>query len=98
MRLSEYLKDRGITKKEFARRAGINSQTLYNILWGREPRLTIACKIIKASEGKITFEELIPLEIEQEIASISGLLELDSSETYVCQCSAQRKQNEHTEH
>ncbi len=87
MRLSEYLQERGITKREFAKRAGINTQTLYNILWGREPRLTIACKIIKASEGKITFEELIPQEIEQEIASTVGLLELDSSKTYKCHCS-----------
>lgn len=86
MRLSEYLQERGITKREFAKRAGINTQTLYNILWGREPRLTIACKIIRASEGKISFEELIPQEIEQEIASTVGLLELDSSKTYQCHC------------
>ncbi len=91
MRLSEYLQERGITKREFAKRAGINTQTLYNILWGREPRLSIACKIIKASEGKISFEELIPQETEQEIQSIKGLLELGSSKTYECHCS-QNKQ------
>ena len=86
MRFPEYLKDRGISKREFAKRAGINVQTIYNILWGREPRLTIACKIIKASEGKISFEELIPLEISKEIECKGNQMDLDSvlSKTYKC--------------
>lgn len=60
MKLEKYLKDVGISKAEFCRRAGISKRTLDNILlYGKKDlSLSIALKIEKETKGKVSCSDL----------------------------------------
>ena len=61
MKLEKYLKEIGISKAEFCRRAGISTRTLDNILnySKKDLRLSIALKIQKETKGKVSCGDLI---------------------------------------
>ena len=54
MRLNEYLSERGLTRAEFARQIGVKHISVTRYLNGRVPEPSVMCKIIEATEGKVT--------------------------------------------
>jgi len=58
MNLQEYLDDTGMTKFEFARRAGLANATIWHILHGRDIRLSSLVALMRASKGVINLEDL----------------------------------------
>jgi DNA-binding transcriptional regulator YdaS (Cro superfamily) len=59
MDLKEYLNDSLIPYSAFARKAGISPSTLDNIIYRhKDMKLSIAMKIEKASNGKVTCQDL----------------------------------------
>jgi DNA-binding XRE family transcriptional regulator len=61
MQLKEYLFYKDLTKKDFAKLAGLHRQTLDNITNGRNVafRSDIVQKIMEFTQGNVTFEDLI---------------------------------------
>jgi predicted transcriptional regulator len=60
MDLGKYIERANIQKKAFARMADISPSALSNYIYKRrKPRLDIAQKIIKASKGEVTIEDLL---------------------------------------
>jgi predicted transcriptional regulator len=59
MRLKEYIEDRGIPLKEFARRTGITYSQAWSAIKGRKVSLKTAIAIEKFTEGKVKPEELL---------------------------------------
>lgn len=60
MLLHDFLESRNFTIKEFAVLVGVSPQAIYNyIRKGRVPNLTIANRIIMATKGKVTLEDLL---------------------------------------
>lgn len=60
MDLRKYIRDRGITKNEFARRVGCSFTTIHNILRGYDIKLSLAERIEKVSEGQVHPQDLYP--------------------------------------
>lgn len=60
MKLKDYLDTYGIKNNVFADRIGIGYVTFYAILKGKDMRLSLAAKIVKATKGEVSFEDLIP--------------------------------------
>lgn len=61
MNLREYLKMSNLTQEEFCEHLNISRTTLYRLLNGeKEPSLSLAMKIVKATKNKVTFEDLLP--------------------------------------
>lgn len=58
MTLKEFMAMWPGTKKEFAERAGVSRQHLYNILNGTNPNVVTALKIEKATGGLVRCEDL----------------------------------------
>lgn len=61
MNLFEFLKTSPpprYKQKEFAKLANVSEPTIINILKGQDYSLSTAYKIVLASKGKVTFEEL----------------------------------------
>jgi predicted transcriptional regulator len=58
MYLTAFLEDTGIPVTKLARKAGIHEGTLYNVLKGRDVRLSIAIKIEKATKCRVSCNEL----------------------------------------
>lgn len=62
MRLQEYLDQTGLTRAEFARRIGVRHITVTRYLReGRVPEPTVMCKIIEATEGKVSANDFFEL-------------------------------------
>lgn len=60
MRLDLYLARQDESATSFAKRAGVEPSTITRIMNGeRSPSLEVAKKIVDASDGKVTFEDLI---------------------------------------
>lgn len=57
MKLKDYM-EQYVGAKELAKRVGCSVPALYNYANGREPRLTIALKIIRATKGKVRLVDL----------------------------------------
>ena len=61
MKLTEYLKEIGIPLTVFARRIGVSTATIHNLVREkRDPRLSIAVKIEDATKNRVTCRELLP--------------------------------------
>jgi len=61
MKLQNWLKEKGFSKAEFARKIGVSRHALYLYLKGkRQPRLDIALRIEEATNGEVTVKDLIP--------------------------------------
>jgi predicted transcriptional regulator len=58
MRLTEYLEERGMPLAAFARRVDISWPTANNILHGQDVRLSIAIRVEKFTNGKVTCQDL----------------------------------------
>ncbi len=61
MNLHEYLKDMGIRQIDFSRKTKLSKGTIYNICRGRDFLLSVAHAVIVASEGKVTYEDMMDL-------------------------------------
>lgn len=63
MILKQYLDVNGIKYQHFADKIKVNKMTLNYILKReRELRLSVAMRIVQATNGEVTFEDLIKLE------------------------------------
>lgn len=60
MRLSEYLRSKGLSYFEFSQLSGVQTATLAKIAKGGGATATSAIKIIRASRGKVKLEDLTP--------------------------------------
>lgn len=60
MKLRDYLQDKGIKFKFFARQANISEGTLQNIMNGHETSISIGIRIEKATDGKVKMHDLAP--------------------------------------
>ena len=66
MLLKEYIDDRGIGIKDFSERLGITRRGAYHIINREgEPKLSTAIRIIDFCEGKVTYKELLPPDIQE---------------------------------
>ncbi len=65
MELREYLKkikkEHGSSSNWFCERAGLASYTLRRILFGEPFTIETMCKIVEASNGEVTYEDLANL-------------------------------------
>lgn len=59
MKLKKYFDTTGITISFFANKIGVDRKTIHNALNGNPISLTVALKIEKGTEGKVTIEDLI---------------------------------------
>lgn len=60
MELKKYLESRNIEIQEFAKMVGVTPGALSNYIYKRrEPRPNIRRKIIDATNGKVTLEDLL---------------------------------------
>jgi helix-turn-helix protein len=60
MDLKSYLESRNIGIKEFADMIDVSAASISNYIhWHRKPRLEIAQRIVKATKGKVTIEDLL---------------------------------------
>ena len=63
MKLEMYLKKNDIPKKDFAKLVGISSTYISLIIHGeRNPSVNIACRIIQATQGEVSVNDLFPPE------------------------------------
>ncbi len=58
MELVEYLMETGKAPTLFARECGLSEASIYRYLRGERCSLIAAMKIVKATQGKVTIEEL----------------------------------------
>jgi DNA-binding transcriptional regulator YdaS (Cro superfamily) len=60
MDLKTYLELKNIKLQDFADIIGVNSSTISRYIhWHRKPALDIAMRIVKATKGKVTHEDLM---------------------------------------
>ena len=60
MNLREYLFKKKIKHEDFAKKVGINRSTLHRIMSGiSDPSLSLATKIVKATKGQVSYEEIV---------------------------------------
>lgn len=62
MKLKDYLDEYGIKKLQFAKKCGFTYRTLFQYLNGNDIRLSTAHKIVIATEGKVSLEDLLSKE------------------------------------
>jgi transcriptional regulator with XRE-family HTH domain len=59
MDLKTYLELKNINVKDFAEIVGVNSATISRYInWQRKPDIVIANRIVKATKGKVTHQDL----------------------------------------
>lgn len=58
MHLDEFIKSNGMKKNFLADKIGISLRSLYNILTGGDMPLSTAIRIVKATNYKVTFDDL----------------------------------------
>ena len=61
MRLEEYLSETGLTRAEFARQIGVKQFSVSRYLNGRVPEPSVMCKIIEATEGKVSANDFFAM-------------------------------------
>lgn len=61
MKIKEYMEINKLTHREFAKKMNISSSTICHFLNGRTKSISLPViqKIVKGSEGKISFEDLL---------------------------------------
>ena len=69
MRLTEYLQESGESQAGFARRAGLPQTTVNVICQGRGIHVNTAIKIIRATGGAVSLEDLSPTEDDEARAA-----------------------------
>lgn len=73
MELDEYLWRNKISKKYFAEKVRLAPHTLSNIVFKKvTPNLISALNIVKASEGQVTFEELVKDSDKENLINIGN--------------------------
>ena len=59
MNLREYLFKKKIKHEDFAKKVGVARSTLHRIMIGKsDPSLSLAIKIVNATKGQVTYEEI----------------------------------------
>jgi hypothetical protein len=61
MRLQEYLSETSTTRAEFARQIGVKWISVERYLNGRIPEPSVMCKIIEATDGKVSANDFFGL-------------------------------------
>jgi DNA-binding transcriptional regulator YdaS (Cro superfamily) len=61
MRLAEYLSETGLTRAEFARQIGVKQFSVTRYLNGRVPEPSVMCKIIEATDGKVSANDFFAM-------------------------------------
>lgn len=70
MGLAEYLRDHGISIRNFATSVGANEQVVYRLVRGAVPRdRSILDRVVTATEGAVTMENLISRKSQHPSAS-----------------------------
>ncbi len=59
MELRRFLRIEDVTIDDFAKTLGISRTSMFQILSGHEPRLSLALKIQRLTNGQVTLEELV---------------------------------------
>ncbi len=62
MKLKEYLDSHCVNMKQFCKKADVSSNTLYKLISGGEVVLSVALRVERATEGRVTCQEMEPLE------------------------------------
>jgi DNA-binding transcriptional regulator YdaS (Cro superfamily) len=62
LHIKDYLKEKGIPIRAFARKIGISHGCMHNIVNGFDMKLSVAMKIEKTTEGQVSCRELAPPE------------------------------------
>jgi len=60
MKIKDYLHFANINKKDFSRMSGVCEPTLYNMIRGGNCTLYNAAKVVFATRGVVTYEDLLP--------------------------------------
>lgn len=69
MTLSDFLSAKGLKPAAFARTVGLSASTVTRILDGsRRPTLDVALKIVRATDGKVSCEELAAIAHPQKVS------------------------------
>lgn len=58
MKLNTWIRTSKVKKVDLANSLGITYRALYNYMKGRRPKLTIARKIVKLSDGQVSYEDM----------------------------------------
>ena len=58
MKLTEFIEDTGTPIAKLAKKAGVSTQTLHNLLGGRDVKASTLVKVQRATKGKVTCEEI----------------------------------------
>lgn len=58
MKLDDYLYKHRLTQEKFAKMVGISHRTFIRIRDGYDLKLTTAIKIVKATNGEVSYEDL----------------------------------------
>jgi transcriptional regulator with XRE-family HTH domain len=61
MRLQEYHTSTGTTRADFAQQIGVSVESVRRYLEGRAPKASVMCKIIEATEGKVSANDFFDL-------------------------------------
>lgn len=65
MNLHEYLRIMKIKREDFAKRLGMTRKSLYYLMEGKaDPKLSLVRKIIRETNGKVSYEDII---IEEDL-------------------------------
>ena len=61
MKLYDYLLENEILPIEFARKVGMQVNSIYRIIGGLSPTLNNAHRIVKATDGQVDYEDMLRL-------------------------------------
>jgi len=68
MRLKEWLQSKGFSVPKFCKYNDVCEESIYRYFKGKVPRSNIAVRIVKATQGEVTFEDLgVPANIIAKI-------------------------------
>lgn len=59
MKLREYLDKFGILIGTFSKKSGVHAPTIHRIIQGEDMMLSTAAKLVKASNGFVTYDDLL---------------------------------------
>ena len=65
MKLVDYLKNNNITQVAFAEMIGVTQMTVYRLLNGHDPSARIGRKIIKVTDGTVTWDDMLGNPLKQ---------------------------------
>jgi predicted transcriptional regulator len=66
MKLKDYLEKYEINVTAFCQLVNLSRTQLYRIINGQEPKLSTAIRIVKATYGKVKFEDLVSNELQDK--------------------------------